>query len=116
MRKELQNLHTVLFGTFVTLYLCWFVQSQHHLGPPAEAETDGLVFSHSDAGIRETGESRSQESSPNRCKREGCGGLFHPENTLQTLQLLHREPARYVSSVSLRSKRGKKPIVFVVSC
>lgn len=92
------------------MYLCWYVQSERHLGPPAEAETDWLVFSHSDAGIGETGESWSQESGPNRCKREGCGCLCHPENTLQTLQLLHRESARYVYSVSLRLKRGKRPI------
>lgn len=104
--------HVVLCLCLLCLCLC--IQSEHHLGPPAQAEADRPVFSHSDAGTGEAGESWPQEPSPHHRQGEGCGCLCHPENTLQALQLLHRESAGCVSSVRLRFTRRKETIV--VSC
>lgn len=100
------SLDRVFFDVFVTSSVCPCVciQSEHHLGPSAQAETDRPVFSHSDAGSGEAGESRTQESSPHHRQGEGCGCLCHPENTLQTLQLLHCESAGCVTSVWLRKE------------
>lgn len=110
VRKELQNLYIVFFDAFVTssVCLCLCCQSEHHLGPSAQTETDRPVFSHPDAGSGEAGESRTQESSPHHRQGEGCGCLCRPENALQTLQLLHCESAGRAPSVWLRFKRRKE--------
>lgn len=72
----------VIVDLLATNSLCLCVQSEHHLRLPAQTEAYRLVFSHSDPGAGEAGESWPQVPSPYYSQRERCGCHLRPENPL----------------------------------
>ena len=96
-----------LIRILFSLCVCLCFQSEHHPGLPAQTETNRPVFSHSDAGAGEAGEGRPQEPGPHHREGERRSCHRRPENTFQTLQLLHGESARSEAGLTSTSPEIK---------